>query len=547
MHPFSTWLSQPWAFLLWSVVGLFALSFSLNCGDCDKVNVTSQSSLVDDSNAAEIAETNYHELQTMSDEMLLQKLESNQSQTSENPFALSPEQIELLEEETNVTAGPNYQPISEDSLKTEVENAKDSIVCPAPRLFYEKQITANAKLKELAATREVESPALPRKCVIQVMNKMGLPKSNLGLCAKAAGGVRTGGAKPCISDSLVNLTYNSYVDVTECLNLNPKLFLPKISRESGFLINAYGSGKDGGIGQFTKSAIDAVNQDFQIYMAEIEKAAATKPSCGRIIKHKAMLTKAASGPEQRCSMIGMPENPLRNILYIGIFNKSHMDRFSGSKFIAGQDFFVRDSQMIPVNNNASDEFGGIFKENKYKESLVQLGIQNPNMHLFKEALTLAGYNMGSPTAIRLFGKYLEKRKLAKKNLREVDFDFNKVRLAKDEYGDGKEKSVIDIARSYVMSSFISRKDSAAVKLAKLKKRRQLPKEWATSYLKSFPEYLAMNANNYDGKQIGKYDVYGAPGYVSYVADRNREFRTTFNNAGIDPNFCSDPEFLSISH
>ena len=120
-----------------------------------------------------------------------------------------------------------------------------------------------------------------------------------------------------------------------------------------------------------------------------------------------------------------------------------------------------------------------------------------------------------------------------------------MRTAKDIYGDGKEKNVIDIARSYVMSSFISKKDSVAQKRAKVKKRKQLPKEWATSYLKSFPEFLALNANNYNGKQTSAYDVYGAPGYLSYVADRNREFRTVFNNAGIDPDYCSDPNFLSI--
>ena len=124
-----------------------------------------------------------------------------------------------------------------------------------------------------------------------------------------------------------------------------------------------------------------------------------------------------------------------------------------------------------------------------------------------------------------------------------DFDFNKVRLVKDIYGDGKEKNVIDIARSFVMSSFISPKDKPAARAIKIKKRKQFPKEWATSHLKSFPEFLALNANSYDGKQVTAYAVYGGPGYVSYVADQNRELRATFNNSGIDPDYCSDPNFL----
>lgn len=550
MHSFSNWLNHPVYFLFWFFLGAYGLTFSFDCKKCETAKVSQFSSMAEDQDVPELADTNFQEMQALSDDQLLNQLEQNSQVRTENPYALSLEEIQQIDQEVYPTlnGSPNdfqYEPIAEDTLKTEVENPKDAKVCPAPRLFYEKQITSNPKLKELASTREVESKELPRKCLIHVMNKMGLPKVNLGVCAKASGGVKTGGAKPCVSDNLVNLTYNSYVDVMDCLNLKAKTFLPKIARESGFLLNAYGIGKDGGIGQFTKSAIDAVNGEFQNYMTEIEKAAATKPSCARIMKYKPYLTKASSAAEQRCSMIGTPENPLRNILYVGIFNKSNMNRFAGSKYIAGQDYFVRGSELVPVKNNSTDEFDGVFKDNKYKESLVELGFKNPNMHFFKEVLALAGYNMGSPTSIRLFSKYLEKRKQAKKKLIEDDFDFNRIRLAKDTFGDGKEKNVIEIARSFIMSSFISAKDTAASKAAKLKKRKQLPKEWAASYLKSFPEFLTLNANNYDGKQTTAYDVYGAPGYVSYVADKNRELRKTFNSSGIDPNYCSDPDFLTF--
>lgn len=167
------------------------------------------------------------------------------------------------------------------------------------------------------------------------------------------------------------------------------------------------------------------------------------------------------------------------------------------------------------------------------------------MHFFKEMLTLAGYNMGSPTAIRLFSRYLELRKATKKPLSEDDFDFNKVRIKEDVDGDKKKKSAIDIAKSYVMSSFIGKKDSPAVRQIKLNKRKQLPKVWAAAYLKSFPEFLALRANSYDGKQLTAYDVYGAPGYVSYIAEKNRNMRELSTNAGVDPDFCSDPNFLTL--
>ncbi len=529
--------------MFWFFVGLTTLKYSLSEQDQKNIHESQMSSTAAD---AELQDTNYEELKSLSDDSLLSQLENNGSATDE-AYALNDEQIESIDHEIYNRAiyKTDYEvtPIVDDSVKTQYEDAQDPAVCGPARLFYEKQITANPKLKDLYTNRETEDEKLPKKCVTHIMNKMSLGKSSVGVCARSSGSVRIPGAKPCVTERLVNMTYHSYIDVMECLNLNPKLFFPKVARESGFLLNAYGSGKDGGIGQLTRAAIDAVNQDYSEYMTEIEKAAASKPSCARIMKYKSMLTKASGLAEQRCSMIGLPENPLRNVLYLGLFNKSNMDHFAGVKYIAGQDFIAHGAQLVPVGYDAQDEFEGSAKANQYKESLEQLGIKNPNMHFFKEVLTIAGYNMGSPTALRLFSKYLEKRKLARKSVTLDDFTFNKVRTAKDVFGDGQEKNAIDIARSFVMSSFISRKDKPAAKAIKLKKRKQLPKEWAASYLRSFPEFLTLNANSYDGKQISRYSVYGAPGYVSYVADQNRELRDAFNGSGIDPNYCSDPEFL----
>lgn len=551
----STWLNHPVSFLFWFFVGLFVLKFTTKNQHTQASQVTQLSSIAEDTEG--LSETNYQDIQAIPDDELFSQLEKNresisvlpETEDAEELYALSPEMIEDIDQK--IYNQPEYredyyQPISEETVKVDYEDPKNPKVCSGNRLYYEKQLAASLKIKDLLVSRAPEDKKLPKKCIIHVMNNAAFdPRRSMGLCGNAWGPVRLPGAKPCVSENLVNATYNSYVDVMDCLNLNPKLFFPKISQESGFLVNAYGAGKDGGIGQFTKSAIDAVNIGFKSYLDEIEKAASTKPSCARIMAYKSLLTKAPSSPAQRCSMIGLPENPLRNILYTGMFNRMQMDGFSGIKFIAGQDFIQRDSQLIPVNNDERDEFEGMSKAYKFKESLEELGIKNPNMHIFKEIIALAGYNMGSPTALRLFSKYLSKRKAAKKTLTYDDFDFNKIRLAKDVYGDGKEKSAIDIARSFIMSSFISKKDKQATVNIKLRKRKQLPKEWAASHLKSFPEFLTYNANSYDGKQITRYAIYGAPGYLSYVAEKNRKIRVLFNSAGLDPNFCSDPDFLTF--
>lgn len=541
---FSKWLNHPVSFLFWFFVGLFVWKINFDPKKNQALQETQMSSISED---VDLSNTNYQQLQSLSDDELLRQLEINAKQPMvEEDYALNPEQI--AEVDRSLYNAPEYRDdsfvqISDDTFQIQYEDPKDKSCSTSNRLFYEKQMASNPKMKEMLESRESDDKKFPKKCMLHVMNSKGLPKISLGLCAKSAGGVRVPGAKPCVTENLVNVTYNAYMDVMDCLNLNPKLFFPKIAQESGFLLNAFGAGKDGGIGQFTQPAIEAVNQGYQKYMTEIEKAASVKPSCARIMKHKALLTKAPSSAAQRCSMIAMPENPLRNILYIGIFNRLHMDRFSGMQYIAGFDYIQHDQAMVPVTYDAKDEFEGLTKENKYKQALEDVGIFNPNMHFFKEVLTIAGYNMGSPTALRLFGKYLEKRKIAKKNISYEDFDFNKQRMAKDVYGDGKERSTIEIARSFVMSSFISPKDKEAARAIKLKKRKQLPKEWAASHLKSFPEFLAYNANSYDGKQITRYSVYGTPGYVSFVAEQNRQMRNILNTAGIDPDFCSDPNFL----
>ncbi len=561
---FSSWWNHPVSFLFWFLVGLCVLKFGSANSQTEVIQLSSVDEKIEEQQV-DLSETNFNEIQSLSDSELLRLLEQDSDtfeksegvvsvdEMKEPSYALKYEQLDEINNGIYYpqVLNPNdYETIADDTFRIQYEDPKDSKVCSGARLFYEKQLTnpANSKnLKNLISSATPENPKFSKKCILHVMNKAGLGKSSLGVCSRAFGAVSRGGAKPCVTEALVNATYNSYVDVMDCLNLNPKFLFPKISQESGFLINAFGVGRDGGIGQFTQSAIEETNKVYDDYLKQMEIASKVKPSCARVMQNKNLLNKANPSSAQRCSMIGVPENPLRNIVYIGIFNRMQMDRFSGIKYRAGQDFFDRNGQLIPVRNSENDEFDGVFKANGYKESLEELGIKNPNMHFFKEMLTMAGYNMGSPTAIRLFSKYLELRKANKKPLTEDDFDFNKVRLKEDVDGDKKKKSAIDIAKSYVMSSFIGKKDSAAVRQMKLNKRKQLPRVWAAAYLKSFPEFITLRANSYDGKQITRYDIYGAPGYVSYIAEKNRNMRELSTSSGIDPNFCSDPNFLSLKN
>lgn len=374
---FSSWWSHPVTFLLWFFIGLGILKF----GSFNSATEVIQMSSVDEKaeeQSVDLADTNYQELQSLSDAELLSQLEQNSEQlkkasetetegTSKQTFALSYDQLDEindfiynpLEKKMN-----GYETIADETFKIQYEDPKDPKVCPAGRLYYEKLLTnpTNSKLiKDLTDSAVAEDTKFPKKCILHVMNATGLGRSSLGICSKAVGPVSRGGSKPCVTETLVNAVYNSYVDVMDCLNLNPKFLFPKISQESGFLLNAFGVGRDGGIGQFTEAAIAETNKVYDDYIKQMEIAAAGKPSCARIIQHKSLLKKANPSSSQRCSMIGVPENPLRNIVYIGIFNRMQMDRFSGVKYHAGQDFIDKDGQFTAVTYTEKDEFEGVFK------------------------------------------------------------------------------------------------------------------------------------------------------------------------------------------
>lgn len=378
---FSSWLSHPVSFLFWFFVGLCVLKF----GSANSQTEVMQMSSIDEKaeeQQVDLSETNFNEIQALSDSELLHQLEKNTDELSHQnegaggedsiqAYALNFEQLEELNDgmyNPQAKSPNDYETIADDTFRIQYEDSKDAKVCPAGRLYYEKILTnpVNSKiLKDLISSATPENPQFPKKCILHVMNRAGLGRSNLGVCSKAVGAVARGGAKPCVTENLVNATYNAYVDVMDCLNLNPKFLFPKISQESGFLINAFGVGRDGGIGQFTQSAIEETNKVYDDYMKQMEVAANDKASCARIMQYKNLLKKASPSSAQRCSMIGVPENPLRNIVYVGIFNRMQMDRFSGIKYHAGQDFIDRGGQFIPVTNTEKDDFEGVAKANKY--------------------------------------------------------------------------------------------------------------------------------------------------------------------------------------
>ena len=141
-------------------------------------------------------------------------------------------------------------------------------------------------------------------------------------------------------------------------------------------------------------------------------------------------------------------------------------------------------------------------------------------------------------------EYLDKRIKAKKKLTAEDFDFHNPKTAKDI--DGQEKSVTQIARLYVNSPYIKKGDTETK--IKIQRAKLLPEKIRNAYLLTFPEFMIYSQNNFDESQkvvTKNYKTIGAPGYLSFLAAKDKALRETFAEAGADPFFCSNPKFLKI--
>lgn len=511
------------------------------------------------------------------DALTLTDAEYQTSGAPNNPYALSPAQLDFYEQALRENSGlASNSPLDFTTIADEVAvNYEEVATCSSGknknRGNIEAVIVKAAKQSALFADaileRSQESKELPRKCVTHVMNKFGASPKSLARCP---GGMNTapqrGGSKPCISKNLVNLTYNHFTDVAECLNIDPKDLLPKLSNESGLLINTLGAGFDAGVGQLTQSAIEEVNKHYDRYFGEVEKGSIKKPSCLRVMQYKAYLKKAKDPLAFRCSFIAPPENPMKNIMYMAIYNRMNMDNLLGTKYIAGETFIDNNGQMVQLTNTPSDRIvGGKFGINEIQAKFAQLGIADVNLGSLATMVAFNGYNTGPSTAFNMLNEYLTKRIAAKKSLTERDFDFHNPKTATDI--DGKIKTVTEIARLFVRSAFIKQNDPDAKN--KVKRAKLLPEKIRKSHLLTFPEFLIYNQNNFDGsilnpsnlakveaisdpgakaKERAKYErfaVIGAPGYLSFLASKDTALRTAFENSGSDKFYCSNPNFLKI--
>jgi hypothetical protein len=166
------------------------------------------------------------------------------------------------------------------------------------------------------------------------------------------------------------------------------------------------------------------------------------------------------------------------------------------------------------------------------------------MNEFVEIISMLGYNSGALTAVKILSTYLDKRIEFNLPLTTEDFNFSVNNKVTDI--DGKEKNDIEVARLYVLSSFIGARDSTEEKKTKLARRKEFPKLWALAYEKSFPLFATYRANGYEGNSVDPFPIYGFPGYLSVISQRNEDIRELFVNSDLNPDICTPQKFLKVS-
>lgn len=183
---------------------------------------------------------------------------------------------------------------------------------------------------------------------------------------------------PCPTSNYINTIKNSYNSVFKCLGFSPKELFAITAVESGFQINTLSlAGVDIGIGQLTPIAVDDVNPHWQQYLDEI--AANGSPECENLRPYLAEMTKVEA--DLTCGLTDLPENPIKNLVYISFLHKKN------------QDYMNRLFDIHGIPSKIADLVG------RYP-TVDELA------HI-KDILVTLSYNSGSPTAVQALEDFME--------------------------------------------------------------------------------------------------------------------------------------------
>lgn len=204
-------------------------------------------------------------------------------------------------------------PALSDPDRSVASNKIDFPLCNDKKTNYLENQLQNLSFEYLKQDRNRWTHSIPMACIQFAQKNF---RGSFAYCRNENDKPVIGAPKPCLSESYTRLVYNAYHDVANCFNVDPKNSFLQIMIESGFHINAINkTGYDAGIAQFTKNGILRV-MDRQIATKTSQiLLESSNPSCERISSVFREIQSDAFKIERRCSMIVLPQNPYRALVF----------------------------------------------------------------------------------------------------------------------------------------------------------------------------------------------------------------------------------------
>lgn len=397
------------------------------------------------------------------------------------------------------------------SADLELEKASQ---CGPGRLKFETALTKLAPI--FREERAKKSADFPSTCITYIMHKFlqGTEKnesSAMSSCKSPNAQPDREAFKPCITATYVNSIYNSFADMTSCMGVPQRDYLPKLYNESGFHINTLGAGFDAGVNQLVGPTIEEANKDFKAYRAQV--LASKNEACQRVAPYIKKFSPVSDDVKHRCQLIAPPNNPLLNIFYMTI--KYQQDLQTLDKRLKDRNIVNRLTQL------------GLSPDKYSQQQLTQM-------------LMILGFNSGISGAVINFDNYLKKVELGKRKLTLDDFNFSKESLiyAKiDSKTHNFTRRTVDDSTKWKdrMKAF----DAVADKYKEQKPRYKAKIEKITAVSKKWGKYSTYHLNFKDSElsfsaYLQLYQSSGAPGYLSFVRRAADELNSVFKEGTCVP-------------
>lgn len=245
-------------------------------------------------------------------------------------------------------------------------------------------------------SRARRSAEFPRLCLTYMMKRpFPAEDSEPGAALVDCGsGAKAPGARVCATETVINVAYNLFADVTSCLGVPQKELLPKIMADSSFHMNVASAAGGTGIGRLTPAARDAVDSAWNGIVETVKTS--ESESC----RNLRPFLKAADKEGSWCGPWGADRQPLRQMVEMAFR-------------------YARDSAIVR-------EFSG---RHDVEGLMRRAGLVQYEHEQLLQLLTLLAHQTGPVTAVIYLKNYLEHRIEAQKEGRAPllgisDFDFS---------------------------------------------------------------------------------------------------------------------------